>query len=237
MVGYMDYQKNGNEYFVPGSGVNTIGATDTRYRVQHRFMLDENDIDDKELSQWFKGLRKDRQFTPTIRNAMSLVHDLQRGSTDQLDSQFPYLYDRLVEQVKGELEKSYKKEINDRDKRITELETENRIKDEHIERLERLLASRPVQAPSEAPALRTVSAPKADYAEPELEIKMAKGDGKKATENFIQSLVNIQTSYKKHAPLTVKISDSAPEPEGNPKAIAGSGATFAAPDLDDLVLE
>lgn len=138
MVGYMDYHKGGNEYRIP-NGVNTAGDSTGRYRFQFRFMLDILKPDEFAMAHWCEWLKEHNKFTPTIRDAMALHYDLQNKNIDELSQQFP----QIVVNIQNQIESEYKDKLAQKDKRIAELEAENRIKDQHIERLERILATRP----------------------------------------------------------------------------------------------
>lgn len=66
---------------------------DKRRRVQERFWLDANNPTDRALGKWLERLKKQRQFTPTLRNALRLYRDLMHGRLDVLYELFPELWE------------------------------------------------------------------------------------------------------------------------------------------------
>jgi hypothetical protein len=73
-----------------------LGVTpkkDKRYRVMMRFWLDANNPTDRALGQWLERLKKQRQYTATIRQALRLYRDLQRGRLEVMRELFPEFWE------------------------------------------------------------------------------------------------------------------------------------------------
>lgn len=71
----------------------TASRQDKRYRVQMRFWLDAHNEADRVLGHWLERLKKQRQYTPTLKAALRLYRDLSRGRLDVLQEMFPELWD------------------------------------------------------------------------------------------------------------------------------------------------
>jgi hypothetical protein len=71
----------------------TTSRRDKRYRVQMRFWLDAHNETDRAIGQWLERLKKQRQYAPTLRNALRLYRDLSRGRLDVLYELFPELWE------------------------------------------------------------------------------------------------------------------------------------------------
>jgi len=171
------------------------------YRIQKRFWLDITRPLENELVHYIDDLKKKRSFTSTIRDALRLIKDLRQGSIRVLLLLFPWVWDQIEAEVRAEIVDPRPLEIH------PALEA-------HMERLEKLLTERsfspfPVDAPPPKALPRTLH-PAPDASE-SLEIKAAAGDGKRATQNFMRSLMAIQTSYKKDDLTARKIDNTLPE--------------------------
>ena len=60
-----------------------------RQRFQFKFWLDVNKPNERELAQHLEDLKRERKFAPTLRDALRLFLDLKEGRTDVLRELFP----------------------------------------------------------------------------------------------------------------------------------------------------
>jgi len=164
---------------------------DDPYRIQHRFWLDGNRHDERDLVEYIADLKKKRSFVSTIRDALRLIQDLRQGSIAVLLSLFPWVWDQIEAEVRASLPQSPRSDVH------TALQ-------EHMERMEKLLAERVSknslpQIPSSAPrALNPRNTGDID-----IEVKTAPSNpeaGKRATQNFMSSLMALQTGYRSPEP-------------------------------------
>ena len=217
------------------------------YRLQQRFWLDITRPIENELVHYIDDLKQKRSFTSTIRDALHLIKDLRQGSIRILLLLFPWVWDQIEAEVRASMTEP----------RHTELHPALAA---HMARLEKLLSERTERSssgiPADTPIPKTLLMKQQSISDEEssLEIKAAAGDGKRATQNFMRSLMAIQTSYRKDdtaesppkSPDTKTISgdknlkntdsSTAQTTPGNPKKMEVS--TLESPvfenDLDDL---
>ena len=73
----------------PHSATGVTPTKDKRWRGQFKFWLNANDVGEKALGDSLVMLKSNRQFAPTIRNALRLFLDLKAGNTEVLCELFP----------------------------------------------------------------------------------------------------------------------------------------------------
>ena len=161
-------------------------TTDDPYRIQHRFWLDGNRNDESDLVEYIAYLKEKRRFASTIRDALRLIQDLRQGSVRVLLNLFPWIWDQIESEVRASMVQSHQSDLRP-------------TLQEHLERMEKLLAER-TSGNGQAHVLPV--APRAlttgDNADLDIEIKVESDPeaGKRATRNFMRSLVALQTSYQ-----------------------------------------
>lgn len=70
-----------------------------RWRGQFKFWLDAMKPDEMTLGQKLTALKAKRQYTPTIRDALTLIFELREGKTDALKRMFPGIVAALQAEV------------------------------------------------------------------------------------------------------------------------------------------
>jgi hypothetical protein len=157
----------------------TCQKTYPAYRTQHRFWLDTNRQDERDLAEYIAALKEKRTFVSTLRDALRLIRDLRQGRVEVLLKLFPWVADYFMAQTHYLPATSPIPDLH------LALQT-------HLERVEKLLSSRPVM---ETPMLPPTVPSRYAGDEIDLEIKVAEEDeeaGKRATQNFMRSLMAIQ---------------------------------------------
>lgn len=66
-------------------------AQEKRYRVRRLFQLDLNNPEHEEIDEIITQLKKDRVYSPAIRDGLRLIAELREGKTDFLEDQFPWI--------------------------------------------------------------------------------------------------------------------------------------------------
>ena len=155
------------------------------YRIQHRFWLDGNRSDERDLVEYIAVMKKKRTFASTIRDALRLIQDLRQGSVRVLLFLFPWVWDQIESEVRASMAQSHQPDLHP-------------TLQEHLERMEKLLAERTSgngQSQVLPVASRVLPTGTADI---DIEIKVDSDPeaGKRATQNFMRSLAALHTSYK-----------------------------------------
>lgn len=65
-------------------------------RIQFKFWLDANRDDERPIGEYLWQLRKDRKFSRTIRDAVSLLKSLREGRVDLLLKMFPNIEQEIA---------------------------------------------------------------------------------------------------------------------------------------------
>lgn len=145
-------------------------------RVKFEFWLDVYNDHQADLADQLAYLKLDRQYSRTLRDALTLLFDLQAGSTQVLHQMFPQLATTPAS--------------SDFQALLEKIDT---------------LASRPAPAPPSAlqPTFRPVT-PAPDDDAIELDIKADKEAGKKAVANFMASMQALNPHLPKRTNDTIQ---------------------------------
>ena len=193
------------------------------YRIQHRFWLDSNRLEEKLLIDYIAQLKSERRFISTIREAFQLIRDLRQGNLGILLRLFPWVKDQFEADFRAQqAEKAVTPPLQ-----------------EQLSRVEALLRAQSHPQHANAPALLTEPAQprtplQLEAPAVELEIKPSASDpeaAKRATQNFMRSLMAIQDAYTppKQSKNTPKPRPSATQKNG-PKAM--DVPSFDPPEID-----
>lgn len=138
-----------------------------RFRLQYKFWLDMNKIDEHDLAEQIEDLKQSGAFTKAVRDGIRLVADLWRGNLDVLLALFPWVEEAFYQ-------------------RFSEQQQETNIQVQ-LARLEKLLieqGSMPISSSPHQP--EKMVAPMLDDADELLSIKKAKSDSTSA-QNFLDA--------------------------------------------------
>lgn len=186
--------------------MSSASRTRKSKRVKFEFWLDVYNDHQADLADQLAYLKLDRQYSRTLRDALTLLFDLQSGSTQVLHEMFPLLNTTAPTADFAAL--------------MAKIED---------------LAQRPAAAPPGALQPLTVTrdprrvTPTNDDL-PELEIKRDAEAGKRAVDNFFNSLYALNPSAKR--------TNDTNQPTG-PRTLSGADVSFSAPiydETDDLDL-
>ncbi|MEL6309910.1 MAG: hypothetical protein AAFQ52_17345 [Chloroflexota bacterium] len=75
-------------------------ASDTIQRKRYSFWLDRRKPDERAVEDIISQMKADRAFTPSIRNGLSLMADLQDGKLDVLFELFPWVRAEFLEYMR-----------------------------------------------------------------------------------------------------------------------------------------
>lgn len=149
-----------------------------RFRLQYKFWLDVNNLQEQQLADQIEALKQGRVFSQVVRNGIALIVDLWNGNIDVLLSLFPWVEEAFY-------------------KRFSEQQpATNYTLQEHLARLERLLLEQEniLMAQGGGPKQLAVTAPvKPSHEEDDDEIvpiRKAKSSGTSA-QNFLSSAYNL----------------------------------------------
>jgi hypothetical protein len=204
----------------------TYQKTDPTYRTQHRFWLDTNRQDERELAEYIVALKEKRTFISTLRDALRLIRDLRQGRVEVLLGLFPWVADYFKAQAR----------LAHVPSPVPDFQLTLQA---HLDRVEKLLSSRSVvEGNALSPIPPTALLPRQSREEIDIEITVVGEDeeaGKRATQNFMRSLMAIQ-NLPSTPPVGSKAKKTQPKKQpGDPRKL--EVPILDAPTFDDSDLE
>ena len=172
-----------------------------RQRFMFRFWLDVVKPSERDLAEYLENLKAKRQLTAAIRDGLRLIRDLRAGNLDVLCELFPWVERALMDAIEAATKSSSDNAENSESNAILS----------KLDALQRVIeAQKPgghVQAPSSGPAPQMMSGNLSSLAGSKplpppdanddladmLEVKEATPSDVNATQNFINSLMALQS--------------------------------------------
>jgi hypothetical protein len=157
-----------------------------RYRMMFRFWLDGNKDEQLAIADYCEGLKHERSFTATLRDALRLIQDLRQQRLVVLFELFPWANAWLEERAEAiASSKTSSGDGDDSGGKIINLTAK-------IERLEQLLLERSTAGgmlmAAHEQQRRALPAPRPDLEDTQIAISRVKTDTTAVAQNFMRSL-------------------------------------------------